>query len=338
VAPVASEPPAETKPVPAPPTGVVPPTPATDPAEATLLREIQDLKEKLRALELKRRPEGAGAWSTTGIKAVNVKGGTVELHRVDEQGRSWSEVWATDEKGQPNKIISKSLHRKQPPVIAADGKTVVREEVEKDGSLRTIILDAATGKIIAENHTGRAFKPQQETTDVVPPDSKPGKPIVERRVPSVEYPIPVVGKGPRTVVTTPSPYMPVMPQPAGVPNVAQADRQLDLVSLATSYADAVSVLEAAEAKMADIGKLSDSMAISQYEVVSAKLALSAAKRKEQLLRSIAEVATDSAARNFERISKSGSTTDAAAAEAQSRLDILKQILNTRHTDATPTKP
>lgn len=339
VAPVASEPPAETKPVPAPPTGVVPPTPATDPAEATLLREIQDLKEKLRALEQKRRPEGTGTWSTTGIKAVNVKGETVELHRVDEQGRSWSEVWATDEKGQPNKIISKSLHRKQPPVIAADGKTVVREEVEKDGSLRTIILDAATGKIIAENHSGGAHNPRSDA-DVVPPDSKPGKPIVER-VPSVEYPIPVVGKGPRAVMTTPSAtyqYGPVMPQPAGVPNVAQADRQLDLVSLATSYADAVSVLEAAEAKMAENAKLKDSNVISAQELTSAKLALSAAKRKEQLLRSIAEVATDSAARNFERISRSGSTTDAAAAEAQSRLDILKQILNTRHTDATPAKP
>jgi len=63
-------------------------------------------------------------------------------------------------KGQPNKIISKSLHRKQPPVLAPDGKTIVREEVEKDGSRRTIILDAATGKIIAENHTGGARKPQ----------------------------------------------------------------------------------------------------------------------------------------------------------------------------------
>jgi hypothetical protein len=129
-----------------------------------------------------------------------------------------------------------------------------------------------------------------------------------------------------------------MPQPVGAPSIAQTDRQLDLVSLATSYADAVGVLEAAQARADDVAKLSGTNAISNQEVTAAKLALSAAKRKEQLLRGIAEVATDSAARNFERISKSGSTTDSAAAEAQTRLDILKQILHTRPAEPAPAKP
>jgi hypothetical protein len=132
-----------------------------------------------------------------------------------------------------------------------------------------------------------------------------------------------------------------MPQPAGVPNVAQADRQLDLVSLATSYADAVSALEAAEVKLAENAKLKDSNVISTQELTSAKLTLGAAQRKEQLLRKIAELSLESAKQDFERTSelhKSARISSSPVAEAKTRLIILEQILGTRPAGNTPAKP
>ena len=129
-------------------------------------------------------------------------------------------------------------------------------------------------------------------------------------------------------------------RPAGDPNMARGGQQLDLVSLATSYADAVSVLEAAQARIDENAKLSDTSAISQHEVRNAKLAFSAAQRKEQLLRSIAEVATESAAQEFERSSqlhKSGQITASAAGEAKARMDILKQILHMQPAESAPKK-
>ena len=81
--------------------------------------------------------------------------------------------------------------------------------------------------------------------------------------------------------------------------------------------------------MEEISKLADSKVISQQEARTVKLAASAAKRKEQLLRSIVEVSLHSAAQDMERLSKSaGQEVPRAEAEAKTRLTILKQILGT----------
>lgn len=313
--------------VPGPAAGTAPPTPANTPEEAALLKEIQQLRDKLEALEKVRRPAAAGGWDAptsrwtpAGVQAINLKGKTVQLTRVDEQGVTWSEVWSTDDKGQPSKLITKSAKSgKLPPTAAApspDNKTIVREE---DGTQRVIIVDAATGKTIEERVTNKRFP-----TPVLKPGAANATPPGKRR--SVEYPVPAE----------------YTPQPANVPTFTKGEQQLDLVSLATSYADAVSVLEAAEVKMAEIAKLKDSNVISSSDISSAKLALSAAKRKEHLLRSIAEVATASAAQEYERtaqLHKNGVSTVSAAAEAQARLDILKQILGTRGAEnPSPPKP
>jgi len=199
---------------------------------------------------------------------------------------------------------------------------------------------------MAKSETGGRFTPIKETTDVVPPDPK-GNRTVERRYPVIgTFPAPSHHeKGPQPSTVKLPPDYPVYgagvvdAQPAGVPQYGKGSQQLDLVSLATSYADAASALEAAEVKMSEIGKLSDSKAISHQEVVGAKLALSAAQRKERLLRSIVEVATESAAQDLDRLSKAGAGADnsAAAADAKTRLTILKAILGTKSAE-TAVKP
>jgi len=323
-----------------------------DPEEAALLAEIKSLQDKLQALEKKRRPDAPGKKSP-GIKAVNLQPGTktIVLTRVDESGRIWSEQWTTDEKGQPSKIMTKTElpNAGQPAGLAfsSDGKTIRHEVVEKDGRRLTYVLDAATGKMMAKSETGGRFTQLKDTTDVVPPEPK-GNRTVERRYPVIgTFPAPSPHeKGPQpSTVKVPSGY-PVYgtgvvdAQPAGVPQYGKGNQQLDLISLATSYADAASALEAADAKMADIAKMSSSPGtISQHEILAAKLGLSAAQRKERLLRSIAEVATESAAQDLDRLSKAGAGADnsAAAADAKTRLTILKAILGTKSGE-TPVKP
>ncbi len=339
-------PPRGTSPVTAPPAAVAQdseagnqlPAPALDPEEAALIAEVKALHSKLQALEEKRRtskPDHPKA----GIKAVDIRTGThtLGLVRVDEQGVTWSEIWSLDEKGQPAKILSRSgLSVLQPPHLAdlsADRKITTKEYVEQDGSRRTVIVDSATGKIVGETRTAETrLTPLNDTSDDLGPTNKPGKPMAEQ-VPIVEYPI--VGKRPSVVATTPPAnqlFESVVAHPTGVPNTAHSDRQLDLVSLATSYADAVSAREAAAARMDDIAKLGDSNAISQHEARSAELALRAAARKEQLLQSIAKAAMEGAAREVERTAElhnKGVINSSAMAEAETRLVILKQILGTQ---------
>ena len=100
---------------------------------------------------------------------------------------------------------------------------------------------------------------------------------------------------------------------------ASGHRELDLLTLATSYADAVGDLEATQAKMADIDALAKQSptSISKQEVTSARLAVAAAQRKQQLLQRIATVAL-----------KMGNIATSELEESQTRAEILKQILST----------
>ena len=325
-------------------------------AEAVILREIKNLQDQLQALEAKR---GAGNKTTAGIKDVTIQPGAhqIKIVRADDKGRIWVETWTTDQQGRPAKILERSASENRDPSaigFTADGKKITRVVVHPDGSRSEQILDAATGKVIAENVVGAEPRPgkTRPADDVVPPDTKPGKPIVSPRVPAVEYPIPVLPGAkytptapriaPSGVVELPVAGYP-MAQPAGGPGFAKGSQQLDLVSLATSYADAVSARETAAAKLADTARLNDSNVVSQQEVTAAKLALSAADRKEQLLRKIAEVALEGTAQEVEiatALHQSGNATASAAGEAKMRLAILKQILGTTKpsTDNGPKKP
>ena len=103
--------------------------------------------------------------------------------------------------------------------------------------------------------------------------------------------------------------------------------QLDLVSLANSYVDAVGNLQIAEvelARMADKGN-----AFSKTELSMAKIKVDTAQRKVKIFRSIAEAALESAKSDLDLASQQAQTGLApktAVTEAQSRLKILQVIL------------
>ncbi|HEY2149032.1 MAG TPA: hypothetical protein VGH32_13920, partial [Pirellulales bacterium] len=106
-----------------------------------------------------------------------------------------------------------------------------------------------------------------------------------------------------------------------------SERPIDLITLATSYADAVGAVEVAKAKLAEADSGGQS-----GELRSRRAALESATRKEKLLRRIAEVATNGAKQNYERLVKlhgQGVVSADMLEESKSRLDILSQILDTR---------
>jgi beta-lactamase regulating signal transducer with metallopeptidase domain len=324
-APAAAEP-APADATPAPP--ATPPDlgrPRTAKEEEALLQdnlrllEIKQLQDKLRDLQSK--PSNTKQPAGIGVSPAQPGANQIQIIRRDDKGGAWLETWTTDGDGRPAKIIStskKSDKQSQPTTasFSRDGKTITEEIIENDGSRRTIVLDAATGKVVTET---RHRNKQNFPTPIVS-DNPVGVPAIKPAPASLNYGSPL---------------------PANDPNQARGTEQLDLITLATSYADAVGAVEVAEAKMKEVADLSDRKVISQQEVNLAKLALSAAKRKEQLLRSIAEVAAASAAQEYERTTqlyKSGASTGSAATESRTRLDILKQILGTRPPEATPAKP
>jgi hypothetical protein len=120
----------------------------------------------------------------------------------------------------------------------------------------------------------------------------------------------------------------------------KASREIDLINLATSYADAIAALESSESKLAELEPLAKSNAVAQFEVTTARTNLSAAKRKESLLRRITEVAAKSAAQEYERtkeLTERGVVPAGAAADAEAKYRILHEILSTRPSEPTPTK-
>ena len=117
-------------------------------------------------------------------------------------------------------------------------------------------------------------------------------------------------------------------------------RPLDLVALATSYADAVSAVEIAKAKLAETEQtLTDQGQARQLNVH--RVAVESALRKERLLRRIAEVAAAGTKQQYERAVKLHTTGAIAAEEMeeiQSRLEILKHILDANGSESKPAAP
>ncbi|MFN0017859.1 MAG: M56 family metallopeptidase [Pirellulaceae bacterium] len=340
-----------------------PPTNTRD-EEADLTAEINQLQkklhEKLRSLEANRSVGNKPAADVINAPTPPLDG-QVKIIRADEKGFLIVETWTTDKEGRPNKMVTRRVAESPRPAPAGDELTVDRKILARpymnpDGSQAIEFLDAATGKVIAQR---RATTPKSREEEeflsadtqsnarevmvplvgrvMFPPGTKARPPIGLPGPSRVEYPIPRVTGETEVPLANQQPlyaddatattYRPIANSPN--PILSKGGHQLDLIALATSYADAVSVLEAAEAKAGDIERRGDSKAISQQEVTSAKLALSAAKRKENLLRSIVQVATESASQELNRLNKSPGTSTSAVEEAETRLVILKQILATR---------
>jgi len=141
---------------------------------------------------------------------------------------------------------------------------------------------------------------------------------------------------PRFAATTRSTYFPGASDGRRMPE----GTQLDLVSLATSYADAVGEVEIAKLEYESRKQLAERNTIPAQELAIAEIKFKAAERKVALLRNIAEAALmetkadmDAARSQLESVSKGRPDDQSAirAAEAQviraqSRLRVLESIL------------
>jgi hypothetical protein len=80
----------------------------------------------------------------------------------------------------------------------------------------------------------------------------------------------------------------VLPKSGKPAATAGKDQPLDLIQLATTYVDAVGVMELAQLKMKRIDKLADRNVVTQLEADSARVATKTAERKVALLKTIIE--------------------------------------------------
>jgi hypothetical protein len=211
-----------------------------------------------------------------------------------------------DERGQLEKRIKREAADKVATKPTADGN-IWKTFKAPDGSVTIHVYDRATGKFI-------------EARPEIPRGKLPANP------PAADAPRPESAGTPPATDPVPTTRVPER-SPA-----SSSHRELDLLTLATSYADAVSDLETAQAKLADTERLASKNVVSQGEVKLAHLAVAAAQRKEQLLQRIAKVALESVSKELKRASdlhEKGAISSFDAEEAQTRIEILKQILNTQ---------
>ncbi|HEV2972044.1 MAG TPA: M56 family metallopeptidase [Pirellulales bacterium] len=282
-------------------------------------------------------------------------GKTVRLTRVDENGRVYEESWSTDPDGKPTRIINKSevsgektIAVARPGVVAHNG--VIKEFVDGNGTtwlhLYELQPDGSAGRLIEAHQMAKSDRDAEPTEPAaVPPSAAasgeapmpyPGHPAKRAWVSppaSSEVPSPALTEGGAANHAPPAtsnrfarsgtPGYQSMPTSAAIGESAGpvvSTRPIDLVALATSYADAVGAEEVAKAKVDESGGSP-----------STRAGLNSAIRKEQLLRHIAEVAAKGAKQDYERGVKlhgAGAISIEEFAEMQSRVEILQQILNT----------
>lgn len=304
---------------------------------ARLRAELQQIEARLKALDQKEPVYGR--YSMT--RKVR-DGETVTVIRVDEAGKPIAEIWSVDESGRPARLITRSQagqnvpnaiyanpQARTAPVIAEprieNGKTVLHYYVVEAGGEKREIAPTIPG-LPESNDPARSAVPPK------PGDPNVGSYTAKTRTPEIALPQVELR----------------MAQPANVASRlpgndhSGASQQLDLVSLATSYADAVGAVESARDQLAAIEPLEKTAAVSTRELTAARVTLRNAERKEALLRRIASSATTHTKHQFEQLQtlyKSGAASMNELQEVESRLDILKQILETQPTgDGTTGNP
>jgi hypothetical protein len=292
-------------------------------SEADVLRaKLAATEQQVRALEeqLNALKADVKAAAGTGLnQAVPRQANTVTLTRVNEDGSISHESWSTSEDGRPEKLIWKKLTRSDDSPIAAakpalvnDGR-VVKEYEAKDGTVVRHVYDAETGRLIETRRGERSTVPALAQAGNVPAD-----------------PNAAVRRG--IVVTERAPEKP-RGGAGGLDSTSASG--LDLVSLATAYADTVGEVEAAKSRLGIEETASANKTGSAHELESARLALRSAQRKFELLRNIASVANDAAKADLERaqqLVRAGAASSELAAAAESRWKMLNAILQSGLTD------
>jgi beta-lactamase regulating signal transducer with metallopeptidase domain len=305
--------------------------PAADRAtadEQALRARLAAAEERVRLLEAELKLK-AGAKpkvpATGSSELLPRQADAVTLTRVAEDGSITHEIWTTDADGRLDKLVSKAAGRPGESLIKAaktsvlpDGR-IVKQFTDKKGTVMTRVYDPNGGHVI-ETEAG--------TTNVY--DPKTGRLIVTRSVMDLAATKSAEGaEQPKTagIAVREKPHA----QPLGLSHRAPTSETagaetagLDLVNLATSYADAVGAVEEAEAKVAEIES-----SPSNHGLAPAKAALRGARRKQELLRNLASVGADAARTDLERVQqlvRVGVVSAESAAAAESRWKMLRTIL------------
>jgi hypothetical protein len=379
-APVAPPPAVETQPVAANKTPPATPTPIDDPrgvpglsslpgigrlftsgsadnAPATV-EGLQTEREQLRAqlnvlqtrLDQLERAAAAKAGLPPGADGQPAK--VVQLTHPDKNGQLTVETWTVDAKGHLDRIVSKTQVASDSPITSAppgkvDGNVVVKEFRDKSGNRwihsYQITSDGSVGKLI-------------ESRAVAGNDALAGAPQTElAQPPAVSTVLPKPEKAPYPDKPAPSIFAPLAVQMAAQSSSANdfvrrsggdaggpvvSTRPLDLIALATSYADAVSAVEMAKAKLAEAQQTLTDQGQSR-QLNSERVAVESAIRKEKLLRRIAQVAANGAKQEFGRAVKLHATGALAAEEMEeikARLEILEHILGANDSEAGNNSP
>jgi hypothetical protein len=117
-----------------------------------------------------------------------------------------------------------------------------------------------------------------------------------------------------------------------------AGLQLDLVNLATSYSDAVAGVELAQAKLQRLDVMKDRNVVPEREALDARISMTAAKRKVEILRAIAEVARDATKQELEVVKQaylSGTVSPNKLPALEGNLRIIELILRSSHNVTAP---
>jgi beta-lactamase regulating signal transducer with metallopeptidase domain len=328
---------------------------SADNAPATvegLQAEREQLRAQLNALQARLdqiERADAKAGSPPGSNGQPAK--VVQLTHPEKNGQLTVETWTVDEKGHPDRIVSKTQVASDSPITSAspgkvDGNVVVKEFRDKSGNRwihsYQITSDGSVGKLIESRVVAGndALAGAQQTEPVQPPAVSTASPSPEkvpypgRNAPSIFAPQAVqLAKRPGS-----ADYTGRVGGDTGGPVVST--RPLDLIALATSYADAVGAVDMAKAKLAEAEQnLTDKEQPRQLN--SHRVGLESAVRKEKLLRRIAQVAANGAKQEFERAVRLHATGAIAAEEMEeikARLEILEHILGANDSETGNNSP
>jgi beta-lactamase regulating signal transducer with metallopeptidase domain len=327
--------------------------------KAKLLDEIQALRAKLHELKGSNAADGYphGNWASPPADK------NVFLTRADENGRLVQERWLTDANGKPTRIVERIEISDKLPIAGAaaglsNGKIAVKTFKDKDGGIWLYTYDAKSGKLIearkmtneppnttffdpaAAPESAAALAPKSNydsgtaSGPAAEPATTPAYPPAGQQAPA--------GNGLPSLPPTPATSSSEDPIANRAPHArgggsdaassAVSNRPLDLITLATSYADTVGAVELAKAKLAE----AEAKSMSSSELLPYRATVASAQRKEKLLRRIAEVATAGAKQEYGRVvqlHRTGLISADEMSDVKSRLEILEQIRNTRGDEA-----
>jgi beta-lactamase regulating signal transducer with metallopeptidase domain len=271
----------------------------------------------------------------------------ITLTRVAEDGSIWHEIWTTSADGRPEKLVARTPGRPAEPLLTAaktsvlpDGR-IMKQFTRKDAMAETRVYDPKEGTV-TETRGGTTIVYDSKTARLIEMRSV-ADPAAVKSAAGAEQTTSTNKSAADAGSSTKRPGRWSIGLDYGLPSAGATGTEtagLDLVKLATYYADAIGAVEEAEATVAEIETSSSDRGLGP-----AKAALRSARRKQELLRHVASVAADATRTELERaqqLLRAGAPAaqqSATATAAESRLKVLNAILQSGSTgNVDPKQP